>query len=272
MPSAATTWLLGLLDAVGSGAEGTALRQCPAHRDPRPSLSVGSGATGQVLLHCFAGCRTADVLHALRLTFAHLSEPPPWSPAEHVDSWGLRLRFPPLEPASGERSGRRGGLRLEASHDYGRWVLERWRHPVTGAKELTWFTRRNGHLVPGLLGVPVRDLPLYLQPQVLMAVAAGDTVLVVESESSVDALVRHGLYATTWAGGAAAPDLARLRQVLAGADVLLVPDHDAPGLACARRIWTALLPVTARLDAVLPPPGRDAKDLIEDAGRSAFAA
>jgi hypothetical protein len=38
---------------------------CPAHADRSPSLSIRVGDYG-LLYHCFAGCRSVDVLHAIR--------------------------------------------------------------------------------------------------------------------------------------------------------------------------------------------------------------
>jgi hypothetical protein len=38
---------------------------CPSHADRTPSLSVRPGAS-RLLLHCFAGCETADILRALQ--------------------------------------------------------------------------------------------------------------------------------------------------------------------------------------------------------------
>ena len=46
--------------------------RCPAHDDCRPSLSIGPGRDGRVLIKCFAGCRTEDVLDAAGLTWADL--------------------------------------------------------------------------------------------------------------------------------------------------------------------------------------------------------
>jgi hypothetical protein len=55
------------------GAEATA--HCPgplhAHGDRHPGLSV-TGVRGRVLVHCFAGCETADVLDALGLSLRDL--------------------------------------------------------------------------------------------------------------------------------------------------------------------------------------------------------
>ncbi len=111
---------------------------------------------------------------------------------------------------------------------------------MSGSKDLRWYTVRGGVSIPGLLGVPVSALPLYQEREVRMAVGAGEIVVVCESESSVDALCGAGIYATTWAGGAATPQVDRLAHVLRGARVVLVPDHDAAGLACADLVGTAL--------------------------------
>jgi phage/plasmid primase-like uncharacterized protein len=40
---------------------------CPAHNDQQPSLSIGIGEDGQLLLHCFAGCSFTDILVAAGL-------------------------------------------------------------------------------------------------------------------------------------------------------------------------------------------------------------
>ena len=38
---------------------------CPAHDDRSPSLSIKLESDGKVLLHCFGGCQTDDVLGAV---------------------------------------------------------------------------------------------------------------------------------------------------------------------------------------------------------------
>ena len=40
---------------------------CPAHQDYKPSLSIGIGNKGQLLLHCFAGCSFTEVVAAAGL-------------------------------------------------------------------------------------------------------------------------------------------------------------------------------------------------------------
>jgi hypothetical protein len=45
---------------------------CPAHRDREPSLSIGLGEQGQVLLNCFAGCSLDRIVEAMGITLAEL--------------------------------------------------------------------------------------------------------------------------------------------------------------------------------------------------------
>lgn len=48
------------------------ISRCPAHDDRSPSLSIKECNDGRVLVHCFAGCETEDVLSAVGLTFADI--------------------------------------------------------------------------------------------------------------------------------------------------------------------------------------------------------
>src|SRR5260370_19827612 len=45
---------------------------CPAHADREPSLSIGLGEQGQVLLKCFAGCQIERIVEAMGLTITDL--------------------------------------------------------------------------------------------------------------------------------------------------------------------------------------------------------
>jgi len=54
--------------AAGSGW----MARCPAHEDRKASLSIAAGDDGRVLLHCHAGCQTADVVAAMGLRLADL--------------------------------------------------------------------------------------------------------------------------------------------------------------------------------------------------------
>jgi hypothetical protein len=45
---------------------------CPAHEDQTPSLSIGIGDDGRILLKCWTGCRAEDITGALGLGLADL--------------------------------------------------------------------------------------------------------------------------------------------------------------------------------------------------------
>lgn len=63
--------LLSRLDRVRRCGRGW-IACCPAHKDRSASLSVSAGDDDRVLLHCFAGCSSAEVVHALGLELGDL--------------------------------------------------------------------------------------------------------------------------------------------------------------------------------------------------------
>ena len=56
--------------------------KCPAHGDRSPSLSIGEGRDGRVLVRCWAGCPLDSVLKALSLTRAALFAGPQPTPEQ----------------------------------------------------------------------------------------------------------------------------------------------------------------------------------------------
>jgi hypothetical protein len=54
---------------------GSFVSRCPVHSSPRTPdrpLMITQGDRGQILLHCFGGCNTNDVLHGIGLGFSDL--------------------------------------------------------------------------------------------------------------------------------------------------------------------------------------------------------
>jgi len=55
-----------VLAALGAKPCGTGwVACCPAHEDTRPSLSIGIGNNGALLLHCFRGCAFSEIMRAI---------------------------------------------------------------------------------------------------------------------------------------------------------------------------------------------------------------
>lgn len=71
--SGPTDVLLSRLDKVKpSRRPGHWIARCPAHEDKSPSLAIREMDDGRILLKCFGGCPTSDVLAALGLEFSDL--------------------------------------------------------------------------------------------------------------------------------------------------------------------------------------------------------
>ena len=69
-----------LAAAPGGGRKvgGQYLVRCPVHDDQKPSLGVRERDDGSLLVRCYAGCATEDILDALGLEFADLYPERTW--------------------------------------------------------------------------------------------------------------------------------------------------------------------------------------------------
>lgn len=265
----AQVWIERVLAALGSAKRG-AKWQCPAHgRTGEHSCSLGVGTRHDgngAWIECHGGCRPQQVLAAMGLSMWHLENPPQIKPERFVRLKKLVVGFP--APKDPEGSPRQLGYRHETFHYYGhRHRKERLRHPQTGQKTLQWESQNDrGEWVPGLLGAREQDMPLYREPDIVQGMSAGEPILLVESESSVDAL--RGWYATTWAGGASSPPLTTIRRVLLDhRPVVIIPDNDEAGLKCSQKLSNAL----PNADIRIPDnDGEDAKDVFKRMSTAAF--
>src|SRR5258708_7721088 len=71
IPDAPVETVLARLKGVRTSLHGW-VACCPAHSDREPSLSIGLGDEGQVLLNCFAGCSLDRIVEAMGITVAEL--------------------------------------------------------------------------------------------------------------------------------------------------------------------------------------------------------
>lgn len=204
---------------------------CPAHPDGtkqrRQSLHV-SIENGKILLHCFAGCQTEDIVQALGLSMKDLFLDP--SPLPHE------------------------GKQIVATYDYkdanGQLLFQvvrywpktfRQRRPDPAAKDgWNWS-------VKGIKQVP------YKLPELPAALERDQTVFVVEDEKDADALARLGLLATCNAGGAGKWTQTHFQHFPAKARVVILPDNDDPGRKHAQLVASQLTGRGCRVKVVELP-------------------
>ena len=225
--------VVGRLERVKRRGAGYIAR-CPAHEDREPSLSVGIGDDGRVLVHCHAGCTTPAVLDALGLTEADLFD---------------RANGPaPL-------------VELESY----RYVDERGRHlyDVVRFVPKTFRQRRAG----GEWGLGSTRRVLYRLPELRAGIDAGRTVYVVEGERDVHRLELEGEVATTCPMGAGKWNADYTVQLRGAELVRVVADHDAPGIAHARHVAAELELAGLAVELlVAPTAGYDVSDWLDDMG------
>lgn len=261
-------WITSALELSGSKARG-GMWQCPSHEDGSPSLSVNQAPNGAALMKCFGGCSTLDVLHALEVPKTCLTTTPTLSPGD-VGKYRNRFPvYPPLTHSTGNSKAPKGAYDSVEFHEYTTKVrLVRYRYG--GKKRCKWEAKGGDGWWYTSKNLDLKSLPLYREHEVHAAKAFETEVILCESESSVDALVKEGLVATTWAGGAANVPFETVRRVLAGSQILWVPDNDNAGMNCSRRMEPILEAVTKSLRVIVPPTGKDARDLLLDGGSKVF--
>ena len=206
---------------------------CPAHDDgkksKRRSLSIGVGESGNVLLHCFAGCNSLDIAKRVGIEPAELFGDGAKSPAKAAP----RARSGPAPWPT------RNGVPLSASWTYrdaaGAIIGHVGRYDGPDGKQYVPFFKRDGKsLTSGYVDGP---RPLYALDRI--AKAPEETVWIVEGEKAADALLALGIIATTSPGGSSAA--ARTDWTpLSGRRVAIWPDNDEPGEAYARAVEVAL--------------------------------
>lgn len=271
MSDALRSLVLPRLERVRPAGGGAFVAACPVAGhgkgggDRNPSLSIAPGDTQPVVFRCQAGCDQDDVKAALigrGVDWAAVclpgeprsEQPDTWMPCGHERAAEYLYRdaggtvrygtarcslkghgcsgFAYWRPDPGSRSGRR-------------WRLTE--PDATGRRRM------------------VAHLP-YRLPEVLTAIAAGRTVWVVEGEKDADRLAQLGVAATCNDGGAGKWNTEYAAH-LAGADVVVVADRDAPGWRHAEQVVATLLPVARSVEVVRAAVGKDASDHL-DAGRS----
>jgi hypothetical protein len=61
--------LLSRLNKVRRTSHNSWIACCPAHEDRKPSFTIRDAGDGRILLHCFGGCATENILAAVGMTW-----------------------------------------------------------------------------------------------------------------------------------------------------------------------------------------------------------
>lgn len=230
--------ILSKLKKVKGAGHGKWSALCPAHTDKKPSLSVGLGEDGKVLLHCHAGCDVKDIVAAVGMTEADLFADAPAQP---------------------------GKPEVVATYDYtdldGNLLYQ-----VVRRNDKSFRQRQpdgRGGWVWNIKGTP---RVLYNLPQVA-STPIEDWVFIVEGEKDADNLRELNIAATTNSGGAGKWHQVADDSVLHGRQVAIIPDNDEPGREHAQQVAMALrgkAKVVKVLDLLTLWPDAPAKADISD--------
>ena len=237
------------------------LWQCPAHDDRTPSLSVTEGANGRVLVKCFgADCSFADIRAALGIQSRKAE------PARATAARPDRPERPKPEPTALPDG---PGVRhwYYASVD-GEVLFAVVRRDGPRGKQITqWTPEGDGWIPAGYSGQrPILNLAKVMQ--------STGRVAIVEGEKCADAMAAAwpGQTVTTWAGGAKGWGRTDWSP-LAGRDISLIADADAPGREAMVSIADILIGHGCRVRIALPEgeDGADVADWLTETDKGAVA-
>jgi len=204
---------------------------CPGHDDRNRSLSVKQ-ADGKLLVKCFAGCETADILKSLNLEAKDLF---------------LNSHKPKPEQKV-----------IEAVYHYAGFEVVRTRPKG-------FYQRRpdgKGGYINNLRGTPT----LYHADELPEAIAAGTPIFIPEGEKDVDRLRSEGFKAICNPMGAG-KWRDSYSQALKGADAVIIPDNDGPGRDHASQVAKSCYGIAKRIRVLeLPSDSKDVSDWLGNGG------
>ena len=243
--------------------------RCPVHDDRAASLSVGVGHDGRALVHCHAGCTTADILDALGLEVRDLF-------AENGKPWtndGLRRTG-----ATFERDGRArlGGVRYMPGATNGTPKTlaakgsprDLWPDPATISGETVFVVEGEPDAVTGAtLDVPAVAVPGAgkWQPEWAQRLATGRERVVVIADSDDagrDSARRTAAAIAEHCADVRILDLAPSRSNGYDLSDFAADAHDDAGRRQARELLLAAAELTDPLARTAPT--RDTGELLDD--------
>jgi hypothetical protein len=239
--------------------------RCPAHRGQSDnSLSIKEGEEGRALLVCHAGCEYQEIVEALGLSVGDLFADNGWR--------GGAGRAKKVRTKTKGRSASKTlttdqlprGTYWEFTSPAGEvlYIQRHKREYYWKVGEDRWVTYR------GVLDDIAQVL--YRLPELIDGVRFGKTVYHLEGPKDVEtARGRLGVVATT--SGSTSSWMEEFRSFYTGANTVVIPDNDAPGLQYAEKVARDVVGVAKSLKVVQLPglgEGQDLTDWLE-AGHTA---
>jgi 5S rRNA maturation endonuclease (ribonuclease M5) len=223
--------------------------RCPAHEDKRASLSIKDAPDGKLLVHCHAGCHQDDVINALKL---------------HGLWPGARITPPRALPPPVQINLGQGRGQIVQTYDYvnedGELLYQAVRYEPKDFRQRRPDGEGWSWSIKGVRRV------LYRLPDVMAAVAEGQTIYICEGEKDVETARSLGLVATCNAMGADNGSgnkwLPEFADVLVNADVVVVPDQDDAGTRHAEWVIQTLTGKARSISVVVPKSGKDLTDWV----------
>ena len=262
-----------LSDVELNGNEGRA--RCPAHQDDKPSLSLGVGDKGALLVYCHAGCTAEDVYRAAGFTSTsclHLPRRRNGKPRSKIVATYQYQNAEGRDVCQKVRWNPKGFAQRRRTQDGKNWVWTLGNHLCRRNSNGDWRKLRDGE-TPSAQDRKFGTVKpgLYKLPEVLAA-DQSEPVLIVEGEKDVDKLWPGGFVATCNFDGASDGKSKWKKgysEQLRGRDIVIIPDNDPAGIShaesiaeqshgLARSIKILKLPVTN--------PGDDVTDWIDAGG------
>lgn len=199
--------------------------KCPVHDDKSPSLSIATGDRQELVFHCKAGCDQRDVMRYLINAglLPKKDKPPPQNISYYY------------------------------TDEHGEVLFEKVRYPNKQFK--AFYTDNAGNKIPGSNG---HSKSLYKRHT--LNDLSGKQVVIVEGEKDCEFVISHYDILCTSPPNGSQSWHDGFNPVFMGADVVIMPDNDEPGLKLARQIYDALSGIANSVKIVTVPKGKDVSE------------
>lgn len=221
--------------------------KCPCHNDKNASLTISYNSKEEkTMLYCHAGCNTKDIVESVGLKMSDLFDKPLEVEDKHKSAFEKDIEaiykfYDENGDLAYEKIRKKGKKFLHRRYIDGElvWGLEEGIYTETFKGSKTWSIKAREGAEKAFY--PAQEQLLYNLPNLIKAIKEGKTVFITEGEKDADNVILRGEVATTTSIGATKGDLgkkwpSRFNKYFKDANVVLLPDNDAPGRAFMEHI------------------------------------